>query len=133
MLVSFFSSNMALYIGKNSVEKLCNVLEMELKTYIPVGLKFLFFRFFWWKDLTIPLMHSKREFFSIICFTKIVIKKTHRVLEYDKEVRLSCAVRGFHYYRSICNPSSNESLKCYHVGNNPFARFSIKVVHFTSE
>ena len=40
MLVSFFSSNIPLYIGKNPVEKLCKVLEMELKTYTPVGLKF---------------------------------------------------------------------------------------------
>ena len=42
MLVSFFSSNIPLYIGKNPVEKLCKVLEMELKTYTPVGLKFVF-------------------------------------------------------------------------------------------
>ena len=42
MLVSFFSSNNPLYIGKNPVEKLCKVLEMELKTYTPVGLKFVF-------------------------------------------------------------------------------------------
>ena len=41
MLVSFFSSNIPLYIGKNPVEKLCKVLEMELKTYTPVGLKFV--------------------------------------------------------------------------------------------
>ena len=32
MLVSLFSSNIPLYIGKNPVEKLCKVLEMELKT-----------------------------------------------------------------------------------------------------
>ena len=30
MLVSFFSSNIPLYIGKNPVEKLCKVLEVEL-------------------------------------------------------------------------------------------------------
>ena len=42
MLLSFFSSNIPLYIGKNPVEKLCNVLEMELKTYTLVGLKFVF-------------------------------------------------------------------------------------------
>ena len=42
MLVSFFSSNIPLYIEKNPVEKLCKVLEMELKTYTPVGLKFVF-------------------------------------------------------------------------------------------
>ena len=42
MLVWFFSSNIPLYIGKNPVEKLCKVLEMELKTYTPVSLKFVF-------------------------------------------------------------------------------------------
>ena len=45
MLVSFFSSNIPLYIGKNPVEKLCKVLEMELKTYTPVDLKFVFEKF----------------------------------------------------------------------------------------
>ena len=42
MLVSFFSSNIPLYIEKNPVEKLCKVMEMELKTYTPVGPKFVF-------------------------------------------------------------------------------------------
>ena len=42
MLVSFFSSTIPLYIEKNPVEKLCKVLEMELKTYTPVGPKFKF-------------------------------------------------------------------------------------------
>ena len=42
MLAPLFSSNISLYIGKNPVEKLCKVLEMELKTYTPVGLKFVF-------------------------------------------------------------------------------------------
>ena len=42
MLVSIFSSNIPLYIGKIPVEKLCKVLEMELKTYTPVVLKFDF-------------------------------------------------------------------------------------------
>ena len=42
MLVSFFSSNISLYIGKNPVERLCKVLEMELKKYTPVGLNFVF-------------------------------------------------------------------------------------------
>ena len=31
MLVSFFSTNITLYIGKNPVGKLCKVLEMNLK------------------------------------------------------------------------------------------------------
>ena len=42
MLVSFFSSSILLYTEKNPVEKLCNVLEMELKTYTSVGRKFVF-------------------------------------------------------------------------------------------
>ena len=35
-------SNIPLYIGKNPVEKLCEVLEMEPKMYTPVSLKFFF-------------------------------------------------------------------------------------------
>ena len=42
MLLSFFSSNIPLCTGKNTVEKLCKILEMELKMYTPVGLKFVF-------------------------------------------------------------------------------------------
>ena len=42
MLVSFFSSNIPLYIEKKSMEKLCEVVEMELKTYTPIGPKFVF-------------------------------------------------------------------------------------------
>ena len=42
MLVSFFSSNIPLYIGKNPVENLCKVLEMELKTSTPIDQKFAF-------------------------------------------------------------------------------------------
>ena len=42
MLVSLFSSNIPLYIEKNPTEKLCKVLEMELKMYTPVGPKFVF-------------------------------------------------------------------------------------------
>ena len=37
-----FSSNVLLYIEKNPVENLCKVLKMELKTYNPVDLKFVF-------------------------------------------------------------------------------------------
>ena len=37
MLVSFFSSSIPLCNEKNPVEKLCNFLEMESKTYTPVG------------------------------------------------------------------------------------------------
>ena len=42
MLVPFFSSNIPLYIEKNPAEKLCKVLEMELKMYTSVGPKFVF-------------------------------------------------------------------------------------------
>ena len=41
MLVWFFISNIPL-TGKNPVEKLRKVLELELKTYTPVGLKLVF-------------------------------------------------------------------------------------------
>ena len=42
MLVSFFSPNIPLHIEKSPVENSCKVLEMELKTYTPVGPKFVF-------------------------------------------------------------------------------------------
>ena len=42
MLVCFLSSNIPLNIEKNLVQKLFKVLEMELKTYTPVGPKFVF-------------------------------------------------------------------------------------------
>ena len=40
--MSYFSSNIPLYIGKSPVEKLCIVLEMELKMCTLAGLKFVF-------------------------------------------------------------------------------------------
>ena len=42
VLVSFFSSNIPLYIEKHPVDKSCKVLEMELKTYTTVSPKFAF-------------------------------------------------------------------------------------------
>ena len=42
MLVSFFGSNIPLYIDENPVEKLCKVLETEPKTYTLVGPKLVF-------------------------------------------------------------------------------------------
>ena len=42
MIALFFSSNIPLYIEKNPVEKPCKVLEMELQTYTPFSLKFVF-------------------------------------------------------------------------------------------
>ena len=41
-LVSYFSSDIHLYIEKIPVEKLSKVQEMELKMYTPVGPKFFF-------------------------------------------------------------------------------------------
>ena len=49
-------------------------------------------------------------------------------LECDKKVRFTCAVQGLQYYRDIWDPSFYDSLKYYHERNNPFDRFSIKVV-----
>ena len=43
MLVSFFSSNIPLYIEKNPVEKLSKFLEMKLKTCTPSRPKKFFF------------------------------------------------------------------------------------------
>ena len=53
MQVLFFSSSIPLYIVKNPVEKLCKVLERELKTYTPVGLKFVFVK------IKFKLLHLK--------------------------------------------------------------------------
>ena len=40
MLVSIFSTNIPLCIEENPVETLCKVLQMELRRYTPVSLKF---------------------------------------------------------------------------------------------
>ena len=50
-----------------------------------------------------------------------------------KELHFTCAVRGFHYYRDIWQPSINEELKCAHEKNNEFDRFSIKVIQNTDK
>ena len=42
MLVSFLALIFLYTLEKNPVENLSKVLEMELKTYSPVGLKFIF-------------------------------------------------------------------------------------------
>ena len=42
MMALFFSFSMPLYFKKNPLIKLCEVLEIELKTYTPVGRKFVF-------------------------------------------------------------------------------------------
>ena len=47
-------------------------------------------------------------------------------LQYEIEVRFTCAVRGYHYYRAVWEPKVNEILKCSHKQNNVFDRFAIK-------
>ena len=42
ILVLFYCSNILLLIEKNSVSKLCKVLEMEPKMYSPVATRFIF-------------------------------------------------------------------------------------------
>ena len=59
MLVSLFSSNIPLYIEKNPVEKLCKVLEMELKTQTPVDQKFVF------KNIKFKVLHYIQH--DLIC------------------------------------------------------------------
>ena len=45
--------------------------------------------------------------------------------QYDKEVRFTCAVRGYHNYRAVWEPKVNEILNCSHE-QNFFDRFAIK-------
>ena len=54
-------------------------------------------------------------------------------LGYDKGVRVTCVVGGFHFYRDIWDRSSYESLKCYLERNNHFDHFLIKIVQFASD
>ena len=61
MLVWFFSSNISLYIGKNPVEKLCKVLEMELKIYTPVSLNSIF------EKITFKVLHYIQHDFISQC------------------------------------------------------------------
>ena len=61
MLVSFFSSNIPLYIGKNPVEKLCKVLEMELKTSTQIDQKFVF------EKIKFKVLHYVQDDFTRQC------------------------------------------------------------------
>ena len=45
MVALFFSSNIPLNFEKNTVEKLCKVLQMELETYASISPKFIFDNF----------------------------------------------------------------------------------------
>ena len=53
-----FSSSIPLYIEKNLVEKMCMVLEMELATYTPFGLKFVF------EKIKVKVLHYTTWFHS---------------------------------------------------------------------
>jgi len=44
----------------------------------------------------------------------------------NKILVFSSAVRGFHVYRDIWNPSENEDLECFFERNNMFDPFAIK-------
>ena len=46
----------------------------------------------------------------------------------DKEVRFTCAVRGYHYYRAVWEPKVNEILNFSHEQNNVFDRFAVKTM-----
>ena len=63
-------SNIPLYIGKNPVEKLCEVLEMELKTYTPVGLKFAF------EKIKFKVLHYIQRFHSSTPKIRLACPKT---------------------------------------------------------
>ena len=67
MLVSFFSSNIPLYIAENLVEKLCTFLEMKLQAYTPVGLKFVFVK----SDLKFCIIFNMISFANAYCSVKI--------------------------------------------------------------
>ena len=71
MLVSFFSWNIPLYSENNPVVKLCKVLEMELKTYTPVGPKFVFV-----KIKFIVLHCIQHDFIRLISFDMISTTRT---------------------------------------------------------
>ena len=51
--------------------------------------------------------------------------------QYEKEVILICAVRGFHYYRREGQPKPGEILYCRHE-HNAFDRFAIKTMQTDS-
>ena len=61
MLVSFFSSNIPLYIEKNPVDKLCKVLEIKYKTCTPVSSKFVF------EKLKFKVLHYVQHDFICQC------------------------------------------------------------------
>ena len=45
----------------------------------------------------------------------------------------TAAVRGYHYYRRFWKPEEKQKLNCMHELNNPYDRFSIKLVTLNGE
>ena len=52
VLVFYFSSNIPLYIEKDPMKKLCQILQMELKIYTPVSPRIFF------KKTKFKVLHS---------------------------------------------------------------------------
>ena len=48
-------------------------------------------------------------------------------MDQNNVLEFSAVVRGYHYYKSLCNPIPNQKLKCSHEEKNPFDMFAIKV------
>ena len=111
MLVSLFSSIIPLYIEKHPVEKLCKVLKMELKTYNPVNLKFVF------KEIKFKVLHYIQHDFIQKCpglsknqtriFESLVIN--YFILNYRHTFyRLYKKWQIFFLYKSRCGEWSPE-------------------------
>ena len=45
----------------------------------------------------------------------------------------TAAVRGYHYYRRFWKPEEKQKLNCMHELNNPYDRFTIKLVTLNGE
>ena len=112
MLVSFFSSIIPLYIGKNPVEKLCKALGMELKTYTPVGLKFVFQKI----KLNFCIIFNMISFINAYSSVKIIsacskvllltISSSKIVTHSDGYIK---GDKYFFFYKSRCGKCSPEA------------------------
>ena len=49
------------------------------------------------------------------------------MMDHNKFLEFSVAVRGYHYHKSLRNPIPNQKLQCSHEENNLFDMFAIKV------
>ena len=96
MLVSFYSSNIPLYIEKNSVEKFYKVLQMELKTYTLVSSKFVFekIKFKVLLDIQHDFIHQRPEFskdqasmLKSLAVNYFILKYRHTLLMVIKKVK----------------------------------------------